>query len=133
MPQHLHAFALLVRDYDEAIDWYTRVLGFNLLEDAPREAGKRWVRVAPAGARETSLLLARATTPEQLASVGKQCGGRVFLFLHTDDFTRDYARMRAEGVRFCEEPRDETYGTVVVFEDLYGNRWDFIEPKPPGP
>lgn len=132
MPQHLHAMALVVRDYDEAIAWYTRALGFVLLEDAPREEGKRWVRVAPAGARETSFLLARATTPEQLASVGHQSGGRVFLFLHTDDFARDYAHMRAEGVHFCEEPRHEPYGTVVVFEDLYGNRWDLIEPTQPG-
>lgn len=129
MPQHLHAIALVVRDYDEAIAWYTRALGFVLLEDTPMGAGKRWVRVAPAGARETSLLLARATTPEQLASVCNQSGGRVFLFLHTDDFARDYAHMRSEGVHFCEEPRHEPYGTVVVFEDLYGNRWDFIEPK----
>lgn len=125
---HLHAFALVVRDYDEAIDWYTRVLGFELREDTPMPGGKRWVRVAPAGSRETSILLAQATTPAQQASVGCQAGGRVFLFVHTDDVAGDHARMRALGVRFVEAPRHEAYGTVVVFEDLYGNRWDLIEP-----
>lgn len=128
MTQHLHAFALVVRDYDEAIAWYTRALGFTLLEDTPMGDGKRWVRVAPRGG-QTSLLLAKATRPEQEAAIGHQAGGRVFLFLHTDDFAADYARMLAEGVHFCETPRHEAYGTVVVFEDLYGNRWDFIEPK----
>lgn len=130
MPQHLHALALVVRDYDEAIDWYTRVLGFTLLEDTPMDHGKRWVRVAPPGFSATCLLLARAVTPAQSASVGNQAGGRVFLFLHTDDFARDHARMLESGVRFCEAPRHEDYGTVVVFEDLYGNRWDLIEPHP---
>ena len=130
MPQHLHALAIVVRDYDEAIDWYTRVLGFTLLEDAARGGGKRWVRVAPPGSSETSLLLAKATTPGQSASIGNQSGGRVFLFLHTDNFARDHAHLQAHGVRFCEQPRYEDYGTVVVFEDLYGNRWDLIEPKP---
>lgn len=125
---HLHAFALVVRDYDEAIDWYTRVLGFELREDTPMPGGKRWVRVAPAGSRETSILLAQATTPAQQASVGCQTGGRVFLFVHTDDVAGDHSRMRALGVRFVEAPRHEAYGTVVVFEDLYGNRWDLIEP-----
>lgn len=129
MPQHLHALALVVRDYDEAIDWYTRVLGFTLLEDTPMGNGKRWVRVAPPGSSETALLLAQATKPEQIEAIGNQSGGRVFLFLHTDDFAHDYAHMRAQGVHFCELPRHESYGTVVVFEDLYGNRWDFIEPK----
>ncbi len=130
MPMHLHALALVVRNYDEAIDWYTRVLGFELREDTPLGADKRWVRVAPPGASETSFLLARAATPEQQSAIGRQAGGRVFLFLHTDDFARDHARMVALGVRFVEAPRQEAYGTVVVFEDLYGNRWDLIGPKP---
>lgn len=119
--------ALLVRDYDEAINFFTRALGFELLEDSPRGNGKRWVRVGPAGDAGAALLLARAATPEQLLAVGNQSGGRVFLFLETDDFMRDYARMQAAGVRFAEEPRREAYGTVVVFLDLYGNRWDLIE------
>ncbi len=127
---HLHALALVVRDYDEAIDWYTRVLGFELREDTRLGAGKRWVRVAPPGARETSFLLARATSAEQQSAIGRQAGGRVFLFLHTDDFARDHARMVARGVHFVEAPRQEAYGSVVVFEDLYGNRWDLIGPKP---
>ncbi len=129
MPMHLHALALVVREYDEAIDWYTRVLGFELREDTPLGCGKRWVRVAPPGSRETSFLLARAAGPEQQAAIGRQASGRVFLFLHTDDFARDYARMQACGVHFVESPRVESYGTVVVFEDLYGNRWDLIGPK----
>ncbi len=129
MSMHLHAFALVVRDYDEAIDWYTRVLGFELREDTPMDGGKRWVRVAPPGSRETSLLLAKATTPAQRASIGCQAGGRVFLFLHTDDFAGMHARMQALGVHFVEAPRHEDYGTVVVFEDLYGNRWDLIQPE----
>ena len=128
MTMHLHAFALVVRDYDEAIDWYTRVLGFELREDTPMPGGKRWVRVAPPGSRETSILLAQATTPPQQASGGGQAGGRVFLFVHTDDFAGDHARMVALGVHFVEAPRHEAYGTVVVFEDLYGNRWDLIQP-----
>ncbi|MBX3703485.1 MAG: VOC family protein [Steroidobacteraceae bacterium] len=119
--------ALLVRDYDEAIAFYTGVLGFGLLEDEPREAGKRWVRVAPAGS-DFALLLARAATPEQRLAVGNQSGGRVFLFLHTDDFRADHARLQAAGVRFTEQPRHEAYGTVAVFLDLYGNRWDLIGP-----
>lgn len=129
--------AIVVRDYDEAIAWYTNVLGFRLVEDTPREPGKRWVVVAPrndgAGASGggTSLLLARAATPEQARFVGNQSGGRVFLFLHTDDFARDHARLSAAGVRFVREPSREDYGTVAVFEDLYGNRWDLIEPARP--
>jgi catechol 2,3-dioxygenase-like lactoylglutathione lyase family enzyme len=119
--------ALVVRDYDEAIEWFGKALRFDLLEDEPREAGKRWVRVGPAGA-EFSLLLARAATPEQERAIGNQSGGRVFLFLHTDDFRRDYMRMKAAGVRFTEEPRHESYGTVVVFLDLYGNKWDLLGP-----
>jgi len=117
-----------VRDYDEAKAWYCGVLGFNLVEDTPLADGKRWILVAPPGSTETRLLLARAATLEQAAAVGVQAGGRVFLFLHTDDFWRDYDAMREKGVRFCEEPRKETYGTVAVFEDLYGNRWDLLCP-----
>ncbi len=129
MPQTIAQLALLVRDYDEAVAWFTRVLGFTLAEDTPLGAGKRWVRVTPPGARGCGLLLARAATPEQVAAVGRQSGGRVFLFLHTDDFGRDHAAMRARGVRFVEEPRHEPSGTVAVFEDLYGNRWDLVEPR----
>ncbi len=118
----------LVRDYDDAIAWFTGVLGFVLVEDTKLSADKRWVRVAPPGG-ETALLLAKAATPEQAAAIGKQGGGRVFLFLETDDFARDHAAYAARGVRFVEAPRQEAYGTVAVFEDLYGNRWDLIEPK----
>lgn len=125
---HLAHAAVLVHDYDEAIRWFRGALGFELLEDTPQGNDKRWVRMAPRGA-ETSLLLARAVGPEQQAAVGRQGGGRVWLFLHTDDFAGDYARMQAFGVRFAEQPRHEAYGSVVVFEDLYGNRWDLIEPK----
>jgi catechol 2,3-dioxygenase-like lactoylglutathione lyase family enzyme len=127
--QTIAHIALVVSDYDEAIDWYTRVLGFDLVEDTPREPGKRWVLVAPPGGNGTALLLARAANPEQTTRVGNQTGGRVFLFLHTDDFERDYATYVARGVRFIETPRRESYGSVVVFEDLYGNRWDLIQPK----
>jgi catechol 2,3-dioxygenase-like lactoylglutathione lyase family enzyme len=130
LPQHLALIALLVRDYDEAIAYYRDVLGFELVEDTAMGAGKRWVVVSPPGARETRLLLARAANDAQSAAVGLQSGGRVFLFLHTDDFARDYARYRDKGVRFVEErPREETFGTVIVFEDLYGNRWDLVQPK----
>ncbi len=127
MAQRIGAIALVVRDYDEAIAYYTRVLGFDLIEDTPLEGGKRWVLVAPAGGRGTALLLARAVGEAQTACVGDQTGGRVFLFLHTDDFRRDYHTMRERGVRFVEEPRHESYGTVAVFVDLYGNRWDLLE------
>ena len=129
MERHIAAISLLVRDYDEAIAYYTHKLGFVLLEDTPLGGGKRWVRIAPRGAAETSLLLARAANERQLAQVGDQMGGRVGYFLHTDDFRRDHAAMSAQGVKFVEAPRHEPYGTVVVFEDLYGNRWDMIEPK----
>jgi catechol 2,3-dioxygenase-like lactoylglutathione lyase family enzyme len=118
----------LVRDYDEAVRYFTGLLGFELIEDALLEAGKRWVLVAPRSSQGAALLLAKAVNEEQAASIGRQAGGRVFLFLRTDDFERDHAAMRARGVRFLEEPRQETYGTVAVFEDLYGNRWDLIEP-----
>ena len=127
MTLHLARLALLVRDYDEAIEWFTDRLGFELVEDTRLSDTKRWVVVAPPGAREAGLLLARAASDEQSAAVGRQGGGRVFLFLHTDDFARDYAAYRERGVRFVEEPRDEEFGRVVVFEDLYGNKWDLIE------
>jgi catechol 2,3-dioxygenase-like lactoylglutathione lyase family enzyme len=120
---------LLVRDYDEAIAWYTRCLGFELVEDVDQGAPKRWVVVQPPGARGGALLLARAVGEEQRAAIGKQAGGRVFLFLETDDFDRDYQRMVDAGVQFRETPRREPYGKVVVFEDLYGNAWDLIEPR----
>ena len=128
MDQRIVAITYLVRDYDEAIAFFTRTLDFELLEDTPMEDGKRWVRVAPRGSASTALLLARAVNDEQRAAVGRQAGGRVAFFLYTDDFGRDHTTMRARGVRFVGEPRDEVYGRVVVFEDLYGNRWDFIEP-----
>jgi catechol 2,3-dioxygenase-like lactoylglutathione lyase family enzyme len=120
--------ALVVRDYDEAIAFYTQKLGFAVVEDAHQpEQGKRWVTVAPAGAGGTTLLLARAATPEQERFIGDQAGGRVFLFLQTDDFWRDYRLMTARGVSFVRPPTEAPYGTVAVFEDLYGNRWDLIE------
>lgn len=125
--QRLSLTALLVRDYDEAIDFYTNKLGFELREDTPLSDQKRWVVVAPPGSA-AGLLLARAVNDRQRASIGAQGGGRVFLFLETDDFARDHARYVANGVRFLEQPRTEVYGTVAVFEDLYGNRWDLIEP-----
>ena len=128
MARHLAAVSLLVHDYDEAIAFFTQALRFTLLEDAPLGGGKRWVVVLP-GARGASLLLARAGDDAQRAAVGRQAGGRVFLFLHTDDFEGDVAHMQAHGVRFAETPRDEAYGRVVVFHDLCGNPWDLIQPK----
>ena len=120
--------AIVVRDYDEAIDFYTNKLGFTLVEDTYQpEQDKRWVVVAPPGSHGTSLLLARASTPEQEPFVGNQTGGRVFLFLNTDDFQRDYAALVARGVVFVREPKTESYGTVAVFKDLYGNLWDLLE------
>ena len=124
--QSIAHVALVVRDYDEAIAWYTQVLGFELIEDSPRTPEKRWVLVGPPGGG-TALLLAKAANGEQASRIGNQTGGRVFLFLHTDDFSRDYGAYLARGVKFIELPRQETYGSVVVFEDLYGNRWDLIE------
>ncbi|HLZ74438.1 VOC family protein [Phenylobacterium sp.] len=120
--------ALLVRDYDEAIAFYVGQAGFTLSSDTDQGGGKRWVVVTPPGGGP-GLLLARASGPEQIARVGDQTGGRVFLFLETDDFARDHARMTAAGVRFLEAPRHEPYGVVAVFEDLYGNRFDLIEPR----
>ena len=121
--------SLVVRDYDEAIAWYTGTLGFELIADEPRAPGKRWVVVAPPGGAGAKLLLAQAANDAQRAAIGNQTGGRVFLFLHTDDFHRDHARFAAGGARFIEAPREEAYGTVAVFEDLYGNRWDLIQPR----
>ena len=132
MRQKIGSLALVVRDYDDAIAFYTQKLRFDLLEDTDLGAGKRWVRVAPPGSTETSLLLAQAASPEQEKAIGNQAGGRVFLFLHTNDFWRDYNEMQAKGVRFLEEPRSESYGTVVVFEDLSGNKWDLLELKDNG-
>ncbi|UQI48338.1 VOC family protein [Streptomyces sp. HU2014] len=129
---HLGLVAIVVRDYDEAIDFYVNVLGFALVEDTRIDERKRWVVVSPPGAREAGLLLARAANPAQEARIGNQTGGRVGLFLNTDDFARDHARMRAAGVVFEGEPRQEPYGTVAVFQDLYGNRWDLIEPSRTG-
>lgn len=127
MKQTLSQVAIVVRDYDEAIAWYTRCLGWKLVEDSDLGQGKRWVLIKPPGEEGAGLLLAKATTPEQLAAIGNQTGGRVFLFLHTDDFHRDYNSMKQKGVVFLSEPRREPYGTVVVFIDLYGNKWDLIE------
>ena len=119
---------LVIRDYDEAVAFYVDTLGFDLVEDTPLEEGKRWVVVAPPGAEGAALLLARADDAAQRARVGDQTGGRVFLFLRTDDFVGDHRRMTDAGVTFVEEPRDERYGTVAVVEDLYGNRWDLLQP-----
>ncbi len=126
MSQHIAAFSLVVGDYDEAIAFYVDRLGFDLTEDRP-VGGKRWVTVAPPGG-QTRLLLAQAVGVGQESRIGNQTGGRVGFFLHTDDFQRDYALYRENGVRFLETPRHEPYGTVAVFEDLYGNKWDLIQP-----
>jgi catechol 2,3-dioxygenase-like lactoylglutathione lyase family enzyme len=128
MLPHIALTTFLVRDYDRAADFFTRALDFEIAEDADMGDGKRWLVVRPRGAAH-GLLLARAATPEQEAAVGRQGGGRVFQFLHTDDFARDHARMSAAGVVFREAPRSEPYGTVAVFEDLYGQPWDLIEPR----
>jgi catechol 2,3-dioxygenase-like lactoylglutathione lyase family enzyme len=129
MANRLAAISLLIREYDEAIDFFTQVLRFRLLEDTPMGGEKRWVVVAPGNGEGASLLLARAANDDQKAHIGNQTGGRVFLFLHTTDFWDDYNYMKAHGVRFTEEPRHEAYGTVVVFLDLYGNKWDLVERK----
>lgn len=136
MKQMLAQTAVVVRDYDEAIDFYVNTLGFHLVDDTPlsdpqtTEPDKRWFVVAPPGSSESRLLLARAVGDEQVSRIGNQTGGRVFLFLYTDDFWRDYEAYRARGVQFVGgEPRHETYGTVAVFLDLYGNKWDLIQPS----
>ena len=127
MPRHLAHLALVVADYDDAIVFYTQKLGFILVEDTVLSPTKRWVRIAPSAGDGCCLLLAKADGNEQQAHVGNQTGGRVFLFLNTDDFWRDYRRMVSLGIHFIREPKVEPYGTVAVFEDLYGNRWDLVE------
>ncbi|MGH9496531.1 MAG: VOC family protein [Candidatus Sulfotelmatobacter sp.] len=133
MPQTIGHIALVVRDYDEAIAFFTGKLGFQLIEDSPSTDrtghDKRWVLVSPPGSPGTSVLLATASSPEEESRIGNQTGGRVFLFLHTDDFWRDYRAMLSRGVKFVREPKEEPYGTVAVFEDLYGNRWDLLQRK----
>jgi catechol 2,3-dioxygenase-like lactoylglutathione lyase family enzyme len=128
MKQHLAHIALLVNDYDEAIQFYTQQLHFTLKEDTPLSETKRWVVVTPPGSGQTSLLLARAADVHQAGFVGNQSGGRVFLFLHTDDFWRDYREMVVKNIEFVRPPSVESYGTVAVFRDLYGNLWDLIQP-----
>jgi catechol 2,3-dioxygenase-like lactoylglutathione lyase family enzyme len=133
MPQNLGYVTLVVRDYDEAIAFFTESLGFALIEDSPstdrQGREKRWVLVAPAGSSGSRLLLAKASNPDEASRIGNQTGGRVFLFLHTDDFWRDYKAMTAKGVNFVRAPKEEEYGTVAVFEDLYGNKWDLLQLK----
>ena len=130
MKQSLGLVSLLVRDYDEALAFFVGKLGFRLVEDTfVPEQSKRWVVVSPPGAVESKLLLAKASTPEQQAHIGVQTGGRVFLFLYTDDFWRDYESYKSKGVEFVREPKEEPYGTVAVFLDLYGNMWDLLQPK----
>jgi catechol 2,3-dioxygenase-like lactoylglutathione lyase family enzyme len=130
MTQNIAAISLIVPEYDEAITYYTRALGFTLVEDSPRANGGRWVVLAPRGSSGCRVVLARAKNDRERAAIGNQGGGRVFLFLNTDDFDRDHRSMLAQGVRFLEEPRDEPYGKVAVFEDTYGNRWDLLMPRP---
>jgi len=127
--QHLAHIALVVKDYDEAIQFYTQKLGFTLIEDTKLSEEKRWVLVKPPGAKECSILLAKAANEKQSASIGNQTGGRVFLFLYTDDFSRDYKNYVERGINFIRPPKKEEYGQVAVFEDLYGNLWDLIEPE----
>lgn len=127
--QTLAHVALVVRDYDEAIAFFTKTLNFRVVEDTAVREGRRWVLVKPNGSRGTTLLLAKASTPEQRSYIGNQAGGRVFLFLHSDDFWADYSQMCARGVKFTKPPREEAYGTVAVFEDLYGNKWDLLQLK----
>lgn len=127
--QSLGHVALVVRDYDEALAFFTRTLNFTVVEDTRLSEDKRWVLIAPPGSQGTSLLLARAATPEQATRIGNQTGGRVFLFLHTDDFWRDYNEMTARKVKFTRPPSDESYGIVAVFEDPYGNQWDLLQLK----
>lgn len=131
MPQTIAHITLVVRDYDEAIAFFTEILNFTLIEDTPSEdrqgRDKRWVLIAPPGSRGTQILLAKASNEEEKSRIGNRTGGRVFLFLHTDNFWQDYEAMKAKGVKFVREPKEEEYGTVAVFEDLYGNRWDLLE------
>jgi lactoylglutathione lyase len=129
MPQSIASITLVVRGYDEAIQFYTEKMKFDLIEDTPLTNEKRWVLVSPRRSNGTNLLLAKADSSEQESYIGNQTGGRVFLFLHTDDFWRDYQEMKSQGVHFLEEPREEVYGTVVVFSDLCGNKWDLLELK----
>lgn len=128
MKQRIAHIALVVKDYDEAIDFYTKKLHFTLIEDTVLSEDKRWVLIAPRGANECCLLLAKAANAQQTASIGNQTGGRVFLFLFTDDFWRDYNQMLEDGIHFVRPPKEEVYGTVAVFEDLYGNLWDLLQP-----
>jgi len=129
MKQKIAHVALLIKDYDEAIAFYTQKLCFTVLEDTQLDANKRWVVISPPGEEGSNLLLAKATNERELASVGNQSGGRVFLFLFTDDFWRDFKQMEAKLVNFVRPPKEEVYGTVAVFKDLYGNQWDLIQPK----
>ncbi len=129
MKQSIAHISLVVKDYDEAIDFYTKKLRFRLLEDTVLSETKRWVLVAPPGSYGTALLLAKAANEEQLSRVGNQTGGRVFLFLYTDDFYRDFQQMKNEDIEFVREPQEEDYGIVAVFKDLYGNLWDLLQPK----
>ena len=129
MKQTLGHVALVVRNYDEALAFYTRTLNFRVVEDTHLTEDKRWVLIAPPGSQGTTLLLAQAATPEQASRIGNQTGGRVFLFLHTDDFWRDYREITSRNVKFIREPSEESYGTVAVFEDLYGNLWDLLQLK----
>ncbi|MBL7973955.1 MAG: VOC family protein [Candidatus Kapabacteria bacterium] len=129
MKQRIAHIALVVQDYDEAITYYTNTLDFVLLEDTKLSEHKRWVVIAPQGSNECSLLLAKAANEQQANSIGNQTGGRVFLFLHTDDFWRDYNKLIERNVYFVNPPTEQEYGTVAVFKDLYGNLWDLIEPK----
>ncbi|OED71083.1 VOC family protein [Vibrio crassostreae] len=134
MKQNIVHIALVVKDYDEALDFYVNKLKFDLIEDTNLpEEDKRWVVVAPPNSTGVSLLLARASKPEQLDFIGNQAGGRVFLFLNTDDFWRDYERMTSLGINFVREPKEQGYGTVAVFEDLYGNLWDLLQLNPEHP
>ncbi|EGU50018.1 glyoxalase/bleomycin resistance protein/dioxygenase [Vibrio nigripulchritudo ATCC 27043] len=134
MEQSIVHIALVVKDYDEAIDFYVNSLNFELIEDTYQpEQDKRWVVVSPPGSKGVTLLLARASKEEQEPFIGNQAGGRVFLFLRTDDFWRDYERMKAKGISFIREPSEQDYGTVAVFEDLYGNRWDLLQLNPEHP
>ena len=132
MKRQIAHITLLVKDYDEAIRFYTEVLDFHLVENTQLSEDKRWVLVSPGGSQECCLLLAKASNEKQIAGIGNQAGGRVFLFLYTDDFWRDYNKMRSRDINFIRSPVEEDYGIVAVFEDLYGNLWDLIQPKEKG-